>query len=156
MAQLVRHTELWQEIERDSHNVHLSEVLLSAWPRLFVDRFNALDPATESFEVLRLTCSATRLYSFMTHSIAPLPKASCSPINIEPLMAAAYARACDETSCSLGTSSALSDYGSHKAGYCVNAGLESLLQWMQSALPRRRRRVSARPAQRNRAARVRG
>ncbi len=25
------------------------------------------------------------------------------------------------------------DYGSHKAGYCVNAGLESLLQWMQSA-----------------------
>lgn len=25
------------------------------------------------------------------------------------------------------------DYGSHKAGYCVNAGLESLLQWMQAA-----------------------
>ncbi|HTP06895.1 MAG TPA: nicotinate phosphoribosyltransferase [Anaerolineae bacterium] len=25
------------------------------------------------------------------------------------------------------------DYGSHKAGYCVNAGLEPLLQWMQSA-----------------------
>ncbi|HSD83861.1 MAG TPA: nicotinate phosphoribosyltransferase [Anaerolineae bacterium] len=25
------------------------------------------------------------------------------------------------------------DYGSHQAGYCVNAGLESLLQWMQAA-----------------------
>ncbi len=25
------------------------------------------------------------------------------------------------------------DYGLHKAGYCVNAGLESLLQWMQAA-----------------------
>ena len=25
------------------------------------------------------------------------------------------------------------NYGSHKAGYCVNAGLESLLQWMQAA-----------------------
>ena len=23
------------------------------------------------------------------------------------------------------------DYGSHKAGYCVNAGLEWLLEWMQ-------------------------
>src|SRR5512136_2964568 len=25
------------------------------------------------------------------------------------------------------------DYGSHQAGYCVNAGLESLLQWMEAA-----------------------
>ena len=25
------------------------------------------------------------------------------------------------------------DYGSHKAGFCINAGLEWLLDWMQSA-----------------------
>ena len=25
------------------------------------------------------------------------------------------------------------DYGGHKAGYCVNAGLEWLLDWMESA-----------------------
>jgi hypothetical protein len=30
-------------------------------------------------------------------------------------------------------SAATRDYGNHQAGYCVNAGLETLLEWMQEA-----------------------
>ena len=31
------------------------------------------------------------------------------------------------------------DYGAHKAGYCISAGLEWLLDWMREALQRRER-----------------
>ena len=49
------------------------------------------------------------------------------------------------------------DYGTHQAGYCINAGLEWLLDWMQRRpLPRRRTSaLPARPAERSRRAAVR-
>jgi nicotinate phosphoribosyltransferase len=41
------------------------------------------------------------------------------------------------------------DYDQHQAGYCVNAGLAWLLDWMRAGpLPRRRPRLPAQPSQR--------
>jgi nicotinate phosphoribosyltransferase len=47
------------------------------------------------------------------------------------------------------------DYGAHQAGYCVNARLEWLLDWMQGALPRHGSGVSPFPARAGRPADLR-